>query len=174
MHYPVHCGNSVCFSAYTQCSICLFSHCSKSPFLNSVRIGSSRTGHRKLTNFKHHNMGIIIPKKPNTRGCVKKNGGVYVRQNRQTGTMFTVKLCNPVSEWTDAQKTHRSNFGLLCSAVSRWVKENKEANTEIYQWLVRQHRRQDRYKTIRCMILGRTYAKITESGEVEISIPCAQ
>ena len=113
-------------------------------------------------------MARLIPKKKSTRGCVKKNDGLYTRQNRQTGEIFQVKLCNPVTEWTEAQQSHRSTFGALQSAICRWLRENK--GTLPYRSLEKRFKRDGNYKTLRCYIMAKHYATLQSDGSVKMDI----
>lgn len=115
-------------------------------------------------------MGIIHPTKPRFRKYKDANGTTYLRQNRKTGVISTVTLCNPCTTSTKKQKRMRSDFGILNSAVNTWIAQNRDANTEAYQRVTRKFNRQDRYKLLRCFMVGTRIATVQPDGSVVITI----
>lgn len=115
-------------------------------------------------------MGIIHPTKPRFRKHKDTNGTTYLRQNRKTGVISTVTLCHPCTTSTEKQKRMRSDFGILNSAVNRWIAQNRNANSEVYQRVMKKFNRQDRYKLLRCFMVGTRMATVQSDGLVVISI----
>ena len=92
------------------------------------------------------------------RGRACRHENLYTKVNKKTGACYSVKLCNPNSEWTEDQLSHRSEFGLISSAISAWIKENKETsgtNHADYVTVKAKFDRQTKYATLR----GYMYAK---------------
>ena len=98
------------------------------------------------------------------------NGTTYIRKNRKTGQYYTARLCNPCKTVTEKQKRTRSEFGILNSAVNKWITENREQNSQAYQNVMQKFLRQDKYKLLRGFIIGTNMARIQEDGSVVITI----
>ena len=101
------------------------------------------------------------------RAC--KHDDIYTKVNKKTGQCYSVKLCNPNTNQTEAQKKTVSAFGKVNAAVAAWIKTEKAKSTpsEAYLKVVAVFNRQNRYATLRGMIIAKGMYKV-ENGEVVV------
>ena len=101
------------------------------------------------------------------RAC--KHDDIYTKVNKKTGACYSVKLCNPNTNQTESQKKTVSAFGKVNAAVAAWIKTEKakSAPSEAYQKAVAVFNRQNRYATLRGMIIAKGMYKV-ENGEVVV------
>ena len=101
------------------------------------------------------------------RAC--KHDDIYTKVNKKTGQCYSVKLCNPNTNQTESQKKTVSAFGKVNAAVAAWIKAEKakSAPSEAYQKAVAVFNRQNRYATLRGMIIAKGMYKV-ENGEVVV------
>ena len=60
------------------------------------------------------------------RAC--RQDDIYTKVNKKTGACYSVKLCNPNTNWSEMVTAQRSSFGAISSALSAWIKAEKEKN----------------------------------------------
>ena len=101
------------------------------------------------------------------RAC--KHDDIYTKVNKKTGQCYSVKLCNPNTNQTESQKKTVSAFGKVNAAVAAWIKTEKakSAPSEAYLKVVAVFNRQNRYATLRGMIIAKGMSKV-ENGEVVV------
>ena len=101
------------------------------------------------------------------RAC--KHDDIYTKVNKKTGQCYSVKLCHPNTNQTESQKKTVSAFGKVNAAVAAWIKTEKakSAPSEAYQKVVAVFNRQNRYATLRGMIIAKGMYKV-ENGEVVV------
>ena len=101
------------------------------------------------------------------RAC--KHDDIYTKVNKKTGACYSVKLCNPNTNQTESQKKTVSAFGKVNAAIAAWIKAEKakSAPSEAYQKAVAVFNRQNRYATLRGMIIAKGMYKV-ENGEVVV------
>ena len=101
------------------------------------------------------------------RAC--KHDDIYTKVNKKTGQCYSVKLCNPNTNQTESQKKTVSAFGKVNAAVAAWIKAEKakSAPSEAYLKVVAVFNRQNRYATLRGMIIAKGMYKV-ENGEVVV------
>ena len=101
------------------------------------------------------------------RAC--KHDDIYTKVNKKTGQCYSVKLCNPNTNQTESQKKTASAFGKVNAAVAAWIKTEKAKSTqsEAYLKVVTVFNRQNRYATLRGMIIAKGMYKV-ENGEVVV------
>ena len=101
------------------------------------------------------------------RAC--KHDDIYTKVNKKTGQCYSVKLCNPNTNQTESQKKTVSAFGKVNAAVAAWIKTEKAKSTqsEAYLKVVAVFNRQNRYATLRGMIIAKGMYKV-ENGEVVV------
>ena len=101
------------------------------------------------------------------RAC--KHDDIYTKVNKKTGACYSVKLCNPNTNQTESQKKTVSAFGKVNAAVAAWIKTEKAKSTpsEAYLKVVAVFNRQNRYATLRGMIIAKGMYKV-ENGEVVV------
>ena len=101
------------------------------------------------------------------RAC--KHDDIYTKVNKKTGQCYSVKLCNPNTNQTESQKKTVSAFGKVNAAIAAWIKTEKakSAPSEAYQKTVAVFNRQNRYATLRGMIIAKGMYKV-ENGEVVV------
>ena len=101
------------------------------------------------------------------RAC--KHDDIYTKVNKKTGQCYSVKLCNPNTNQTESQKKTVSAFGKVNAAVAAWIKTEKakSAPSEAYLKVVAVFNRQNRYATLRGMIIAKGMDKV-ENGEVVV------
>ena len=101
------------------------------------------------------------------RAC--KHADIYTKVNKKTGQCYSVKLCNPNTNQTESQKKTVSAFGKVNAAVAAWIKAEKakSAPSEAYLKVVAVFNRQNRYATLRGMIIAKGMYKV-ENGEVVV------
>ena len=97
------------------------------------------------------------------RAC--RQDDIYTKVNKKTGACYSVKLCNPNTNWSEAVINHRSVFAAVSSALCAWIKAEKEKNSADYQKVKKAFDRQTRYSTIR----GYIYAMTTAVTEPKVS-----
>ena len=101
------------------------------------------------------------------RAC--KHDDISTKVNKKTGQCYSVKLCNPNTNQTESQKKTVSAFGKVNAAIAAWIKAEKakSAPSEAYQKAVAVFNRQNRYATLRGMIIAKGMYKV-ENGEVVV------
>ena len=101
------------------------------------------------------------------RAC--KHDDIYTKVNKKTGACYSVKLCNPNTNQTESQKKTVSAFGKVNAAIAAWIKveKAKSAPSEAYLKAVAVFNRQNRYATLRGMIIAKGMYKV-ENGEVVV------
>ena len=101
------------------------------------------------------------------RAC--KHDDIYTKVNKKTGQCYSVKLCNPNTNQTESQKKTVSAFGKVNAAIAAWIKAEKakSAPSEAYLKAVAVFNRQNRYATLRGMIIAKGMYKV-ENGEVVV------
>ena len=101
------------------------------------------------------------------RAC--KHDDIYTKVNKKTGQCYSVKLCNPNTNQTESQKKTVSAFGKVNAAIAAWIKTEKakSAPSEAYLKAVAVFNRQNRYATLRGMIIAKGMYKV-ENGEVVV------
>ena len=97
------------------------------------------------------------------RAC--RQDDIYTKVNKKTRACYSVKLCNPNTNWSEAVLNHRSVFAAVSSALCAWIKAEKEKNSADYQKVKKAFDRQTRYSTIR----GYIYAMTTAVTEPKVS-----
>ena len=107
---------------------------------------------------------------PGHSGRACNHEDIYTKQDRKTGKVYSVKVCNPNEDWTEKQEKSRSQFGVLSSALSAWIKENRTKESEDYKKVKATFDRQTRYGTLRGMMLAKGYATVDAQGKVTINV----
>ena len=102
------------------------------------------------------------------RACRQED--IYTKVNKKTGACYSVKLCNPNTNWSEMVTAQRSSFGAISSALSAWIKAEKEKNSEDYQKVKKMYDRQIRFSTLRGMMYAKGMYSIDESGLVTVDI----
>ena len=102
------------------------------------------------------------------RACSQDD--IYTKVNKKTGACYSVKLCNPNTNWSEMVTAQRSSFGAISSALSAWIKAEKEKNSEDYQKVKKMYDRQIRFSTLRGMMYAKGMYSIDESGLVTVDI----
>ena len=102
------------------------------------------------------------------RAC--RQDDIYTKVNKKTGACYSVKLCNPNTNWSEMVTEQRSSFGAISSALSAWIKAEKEKNSEDYQKVKKMYDRQIRFSTLRGMMYAKGMYSIDESGLVTVDI----
>ena len=102
------------------------------------------------------------------RAC--RQDDIYTKVNKKTGACYSVKLCNPNTNWSEMVTAQRSSFGAISSALSAWIKAEKEKNSEDYQKVKKMYNRQIRFSTLRGMMYAKGMYSSDESGLVTVDI----
>ena len=102
------------------------------------------------------------------RAC--RHDDIYTKVNKKTGACYSVKLCNPNTNWSEKVTAQRSSFGAISSALSAWIKAEKEKNSEDYQKVKKMYDRQIRFSTLRGMMYAKGMYSIDETGLVTVDI----
>ena len=102
------------------------------------------------------------------RAC--RQDDIYTKVNKKTGACYSVKLCNPNTTWSEKVTAQRSSFGAISSALSAWIKAEKEKNSEDYQKVKKMYDRQIRFSTLRGMMYAKGMYSIDEPGLVTVDI----
>ena len=102
------------------------------------------------------------------RAC--RQDDIYTKVNKKTGACYSVKLCNPNTTWSEKVTAQRSSFGAISSALSAWIKAEKEKNSEDYQKVKKMYDRQIRFSTLRGMMYAKGMYSIDETGLVTVDI----
>ena len=102
------------------------------------------------------------------RAC--RQDDIYTKVNKKTGACYSVKLCNPNTNWSEMVTAQCSSFGAISSALSAWIKAEKEKNSEDYQKVKKMYDRQIRFSTLRGMMYAKGMYSIDESGLVTVDI----
>ena len=102
------------------------------------------------------------------RACRQED--IYTKVNKKTGACYSVKLCNPNTNWSEKVTAQRSSFGAISSALSAWIKAEKEKNSEDYQKVKKMYDRQIRFSTLRGMMYAKGMYNIDETGLVTVDI----
>ena len=105
---------------------------------------------------------------PSGRAC--RQDDIYTKVNKKTGACYSVKLCNPNTNWSEKVTAQRSSFGAISSALSAWIKAEKEKNSEDYQKVKKMYDRQIRFSTLRGMMYAKGMYSIDETGLVTVDI----
>ena len=84
------------------------------------------------------------------RAC--RHDDIYTKVDRKTGACYSVKLCNPNTDWTEMQMRQRTSFGTISSAINTWLKEAQQTSSADYLKVKRMYDRQTRYSTLRGMM----------------------
>ena len=95
---------------------------------------------------------------------------IYTRVVKKTGACYSAKLCNPNTNWTDAQMKQRVSFGLISKALNTWLKEGKETPSADYLKVKRLYDRQSRYATMRGMMYAKGMYRVDDEGNVTVDI----
>lgn len=120
-------------------------------------------------------MGKVTPTwlLPGHSGRPCHHESIYTRQARQTGQIYSVKLCNPNTNVTEAQAAQRDKFGTISSALAAWINTNEvdsAADHAVYKKLLAQFKRQHKCLTLRGYMSANKMAEIQEDGNVKITI----
>lgn len=120
-------------------------------------------------------MGKVTPTwlLPGHSGRPCHHESIYMRQARQTGQIYSVKLCNPNTNVTEAQAAQRDKFGTISSALAAWINTNEvdsAADHAVYKKLLAQFKRQHKCLTLRGYMSANKMAEILEDGNVRITI----
>ena len=102
------------------------------------------------------------------RAC--RHEDIYTRTDRKTGACYSAKLCNPVTEWTEAQKTQRVSFGVISSAISAWIKAESVKPSADYVKVKRMYDRQMKYSTLRGMMYAKGMYRVEKDGSVVVDV----
>ena len=102
------------------------------------------------------------------RAC--RQDDIYTKVNKKTGACYSVKLCNPNTNWSEAVLNHRNVFAAVSSALCAWIKAEKEKNSEDYQKVKKMYDRQIRFSTLRGMMYAKGMYSIDETGLVTVDI----
>ena len=102
------------------------------------------------------------------RAC--RHEDIYTRTDRKTGACYSAKLCNPVTVWTDAQKSQRASFGVISSAISAWIKAESVAPSADYVKVKRMYDRQTKYSTLRGMMYAKGMYRVEDDGSVVVDV----
>lgn len=102
------------------------------------------------------------------RAC--RHEDIYTRTDRKTGACYSAKLCNPVTEWTEAQKTQRASFGVISSAIAAWIKKESVAPSADYVKVKRMYDRQMKYSTLRGMMYAKGMYRVEKDGSVVVDV----
>ena len=102
------------------------------------------------------------------RAC--RRDDIYTKVNKKTGACYSVKLCNPNTNWSEKVTAQRSVFAAVSSALSAWIKAEKEKNSEDYQKVKKMYDRQIRFSTLRGMMYAKGMFTISEDGSVTVDI----
>ena len=102
------------------------------------------------------------------RAC--RQDDIYTKVNKKTVACYSVKLCNPNTNWSEKVTAQRSSFGAISSALSAWIKAEKEKNSEDYQKVKKMYDRQIRFSTLRGMMYAKGMYSIDETGLVTVDI----
>ena len=102
------------------------------------------------------------------RAC--RQDDIYTKVNKKTGACYSVKLCNPNTNWSEAVLNHRNVFAAVSSALCAWIKAEKEKNSADYQKVKKAFDRQTRYSTIRGYMYAKGMLTISEDGSVTVDI----
>ena len=102
------------------------------------------------------------------RAC--RHDDIYTRVNRKTGACYSVKLCNPNTNWTQKQISQRNLFTQVTMAVNAWIKENKLAESAEYRQVKRLFDRQTKYATLRGMMFAKGMYLVGDDGVITVDI----
>ena len=102
------------------------------------------------------------------RAC--RHDDIYTKVNKKTGACYSVKLCNPNTNWSEAVLNHRNVFAAVSSALCAWIKAEKEKNSTDYQKVKKAFDRQIRFSTLRGMMYAKGMFTISEDGSVTVDI----
>ena len=104
------------------------------------------------------------------RAC--KNDDIYTKVNKKTGACYSVKLCNPSEKKTQLQIDTRTAFQAISSAISAWIKTQREASSpsEDFTTVQKAFNRQNKYSTLRGYMFSKGMYKVNMQGDVEIDI----
>lgn len=102
------------------------------------------------------------------RACRHEN--IYTKVDKKTGACYSVKLCNPNTNWTEPQLRQRTSFGTISSAISSWLKEGKETSSADYLKVKRMYDRQSKFSTLRGMMYAKGMYRVDDEGVVTVDI----
>ena len=103
------------------------------------------------------------------RAC--RHEDVYTKINKKTGACYSVKLCNPNTNRTEAQVKTVNAFGMVSKAISAWINEQKAmaVPSADYSKVLKMYKRQTRYSSLRGMMLAKGMYKL-ENDEVVVDV----
>ena len=110
---------------------------------------------------------------PSHSGRACHHESIYTKMNKKTGKCYSVKLCNPNTDWTVNQTSHRSEFGKVSQALSVWISTNKvstAADHAVYQQVKKAFDRQTKYATLRGYMMAKEMAEVMPDSSVMITI----
>jgi len=81
-----------------------------------------------------------------------------------------VTLRHPCKISIEKQNQTRTKFGILNSAVNKWIAGNKAVESEAYQKVMTKFKRQDKYKLLRGFMIGTNMATMSNERTVVIRI----
>lgn len=102
------------------------------------------------------------------RACNHEN--IYTKIDRKTGKCYSVKLCNPNVATSVDQAAQRNAFGMISAALSSWIKQQKELNSDAYKNVKAQYDRQTKYSTLRGYMMAKNMAEVAGSNIVKITV----
>ena len=89
----------------------------------------------------------------------------YTRIIKKTNQVQTVTIKNPRTAISANQKHSANAFSLVISTLSRWIRENKAANSADYQEVKELFDRQDRYSSLRGFMLSKGMYEVSEDKQ---------
>lgn len=106
------------------------------------------------------------------RAC--NHDDIYTKVDKKTGACYSVKLCNPNTDWSEDQLAQRTSFGAISSAISQWIKTNKVSGASKnadYEKVKKMYDRQSKYSTLRGMMYAKGMYVVSETdGSVTVDI----
>lgn len=102
------------------------------------------------------------------RAC--RHDDIYTRVNRKTGACYSVKLCNPNTNWTENQTRQRISFGTISAAINAWIKQEQLTDSADYLKVKKMYDRQTRYSTLRGMMYAKGMYTVDEQGQVTVDV----
>lgn len=102
------------------------------------------------------------------RAC--RHDDIYTRVNRKTGACYSVKLCNPNTNWTKNQTRQRISFGTISAAINAWIKQEQLTDSADYLKVKKMYDRQTRYSTLRGMMYAKGMYTVDEQGQVTVDV----
>ena len=102
------------------------------------------------------------------RAC--KHDDIYTKVNKKTGQCYSVKLCNPNTNWTENQTRQRISFGTISAAINAWIKQEQLTDSADYLKVKKMYDRQTRYSTLRGMMYAKGMYTVDEQGQVTVDV----